>query len=98
MEWLDAHAPTIQALAAVGIFLLTGALVWATWKYARLVEEELAIIRQQSVRQRPSVIFELQASGWELQARCRNVGEPSLVLNSVRVELSAIETSHIVSS
>lgn len=48
MDWLGQHAPAIQALAAVGIFLLTGALVWATWKYARLVEEQLAIISQQS--------------------------------------------------
>ncbi len=96
MQWFDQHAPAIQALAAVGIFFLTMALVWATWKYARLVEDQLRIIHQQSIRQQPAAIFKIQSRHWEIYAYCRNVGEPSLMLDSIKLRLSAIQSGDVI--
>jgi hypothetical protein len=38
-KYLNEYAPAVQAVAAIAVVLLTGALVWATRKYVRLTNK-----------------------------------------------------------
>jgi hypothetical protein len=92
MEWLNRYALAIQALAALGVFLLTGALVWATWSYVRLTKEQVSILTQQWSRQQPKVVFEVRTNGMSITAFCMNIGAPSVVIESIHLRLSSVQS------
>ncbi len=92
MEWLNRYAPAIQALASLGVFALTGALVWATWRYARLAKDQLCILSQQWSGQQPKVVFEVRTNGLSITAFCMNIGAPSVVIESIHLRLSSVQS------
>ena len=51
MNWFNQYAAAIQALAALGVVLLTAFLVWATLRYANLTAQSLQLTRDQFERQ-----------------------------------------------
>lgn len=96
MHWLNENAPAVQASASVGIFFLTIVLVAATWRYAKLVGEELDVIRQQSARQQPRMFFDIQGGQWQLWANAKNVGDQNLTVTRLSFRLSNAKTGDII--
>lgn len=54
MNWLNANAPAIQAIAALASVLVTVALAIITWRYVRLTRDLVETARQISISSGPS--------------------------------------------
>jgi hypothetical protein len=83
--WLNANAGGVQAVAALGTFLLTVVLAGVSYWYARLTERSLAIARQQFDRQwRPQLGISLEYVA-PLVARLalHNISNCSVVITGV---------------
>jgi hypothetical protein len=66
IDWLNANAPAVQALAAVSTLIVTGVLAWFTLRYVRLTsrlakatEDSLAITMDTSEMERANALNHL---------------------------------------
>ncbi len=93
MEWLSQYALAIQAVAAVGILLLTCALVWATWRYASRTKEALELARKQFEEEwRLDLHLDVRRfSGDDVSVRVTNLARRAVLLKGVKIRVGTEE-------
>jgi hypothetical protein len=88
IAWLNLNSGAVQALCAIGILVLTAALVCATIWYARLTRRAVALTTQQFERDwSPDLrIADIQYSGSGLvNLRIANLAKPAALVRLLRI-------------
>lgn len=94
LDWLNQNAGAMQALFALGILVLTVALVGITAWYARTTDEALKLSRELSERQwRPDVHTEVDR---DFSLLVVNLAKPTAFVKSLNMGLSKEDQNKIL--